>query len=165
MVEYMIAYRSVKQDLIDQLALTDSTAHVHTGMMIYVFVAMIMRKRLHSSFAISAVILCALLNEVVDSWAGGPRPNNWLADIVNTSLWPLVIFTLARLRHERVLSVSRRHQEVKRKLLELEPRLTVIELRDRAEPSMQEAGRGQPGERAMTLSVLEPVSDVRAVTA
>ena len=165
-MEYMIAYRSMKQDLIDQLAITDSTAHVHTGLMIYVFVAMIMRKRLHSSFAMGAVLLCALLNEVVDSWAGGPRSNNALADIVNTSLWPLVIFTLARLRHERVISVSRRHQEVKRRLLELEPRRSTVKLRQKAEPSMREAGMAQPAAQGMAaFSVVEPVSTATTVSA
>lgn len=124
-MEYLTTYREMKQSLIDQLEINDATAHIHTGLMIYVFVAFIMRKRLHSHSALGAVFSCAIINEVVD-WTAGRPSSDVIADVVNTCFWPLAIFTLARLRHERVLNVSRRHQQLQRKLLELEPSGSMV---------------------------------------
>ncbi|MGQ0588115.1 MAG: hypothetical protein ACT4N8_01110 [Sphingosinicella sp.] len=87
----------------DWLSLTtgmpEDLLHVHMGLLIFVFFAVVLRRRMHSVWPVSAVATFAVLNEGVDSlnpgWVFGPSA----LDVLNTVLWPTVLFLVARRKH------------------------------------------------------------------
>lgn len=86
-----------KTDISLATGMPDDLLHVHLGLFIFVGTALLLRQRMRSPIPILAVLIFELLNEVSDYLAGG----DWylagsLLDIVNTMLWPTVLFLLAR---------------------------------------------------------------------
>ena len=78
--------------------MSEDLLHVHVGLLIFVFFAVVLRRRMHSLWPVSAVALFAILNEVVDAF--GPNWNADLSalDVVNTLFWPAILFLVARRR-------------------------------------------------------------------
>ncbi|MES2753306.1 MAG: hypothetical protein V4659_01435 [Pseudomonadota bacterium] len=78
------------------LQLDHSTLHVHVGMVIWLACVLIAGD-IGALWPLAVVIAAELFNECLDRWrVGSWRIADTLADIVNSVLWPLVLFALAR---------------------------------------------------------------------
>lgn len=89
-------YGSFKDWLSLTTGMPEDLLHVHMGLLIFVFFAVVLRRRMHSVWPISAVVIFALLNEVVDSLNPGWVFGLSALDVLNTVLWPTVLFLVAR---------------------------------------------------------------------
>jgi hypothetical protein len=92
-------YWTTKRALSAWSGMSEDLLHVHLGLLIFVVAALLFRRRLHSPLPLAAVAVVALANEVIDvvadpGWEGVPA--FW--DVVNTLLWPTVLFLVARRR-------------------------------------------------------------------
>lgn len=77
---------------------TEDLLHVHFGLLIFVVVAVLFRRRMHSLWPVSMVWAFALGNEAIDYFAAGYELDLSALDVVNTVLWPTVLFLVARRR-------------------------------------------------------------------
>lgn len=97
MKELISQWVNAKHSLGEQLGASEALMHVHVGLIIFVLTALLMRRRMASTWPLAAVAMLAVLNEVVDYV--GPSPSSLsqsAADFINTVLWPAVLFLLAR---------------------------------------------------------------------
>jgi len=71
--------------------------HVHAGLAIFVLSALLLRRKFRSPVPLALVVFFALLNEALD-WFFNPATNPlepfW--DVLNTIVWPAILFLLAR---------------------------------------------------------------------
>lgn len=94
----MIQDYSEMKDALDEITgMSEDLIHVHVGLAIFVATAFLLRRRIRSSIPLAIVAFLALANELVDFAAG----DDWelgasILDFLNTLLWPLVLFLLAR---------------------------------------------------------------------
>lgn len=96
-VRYAAAVSEAKSALGAALELSDDLLHVHLGLLIFVLAALVTRRRMRSWWPLAIVAVLAVANEVIDYLI----PGSWSAslsalDLVNTLVWPLVLFLLAR---------------------------------------------------------------------
>ena len=91
-------YGAFKEWLSLTTGMPEDLLHVHMGLLIFVFFAVVLRRRMHSVWPVSAVVIFALLNEVVDSLNPGWVFGSSALDVINTVLWPTVLFLVARRR-------------------------------------------------------------------
>ncbi|MBC7986838.1 MAG: hypothetical protein H7X93_09250 [Sphingomonadaceae bacterium] len=87
--------------MIETLDLSRDALHVHIGLAIYLGAALILRRGLGSWLPLLAVVVAALAGEAWD-WIDDARRGyehmvyrHW-HDLVNTLMWPAVLFALAR---------------------------------------------------------------------
>lgn len=92
---YAERYSAAKGALGQGLGVTDSLLHVHVGLAIFVFTALLLRRRMRSPWPLAMVVMVALLNEAVDLAVSGTADFSML-DVVNTTCWPTILFLLAR---------------------------------------------------------------------
>jgi len=93
----LAAYSDAKVAIDDATGAGQDLLHVHVGLVIFVLVALLLRKKMRSPIPLAVVVFFGLLNELVD-WLGG-KPIDTLepyVDFANTVFWPLVLFVLAR---------------------------------------------------------------------
>lgn len=83
--------------------LTEDLLHVHAGLIIFFLAAVLSRQRMRSPVPIAIVYALAFINEIVDLLTPGKSAGAWepVADIVNTVVWPSLLFLLARRRISR----------------------------------------------------------------
>ncbi|MGE0179726.1 MAG: hypothetical protein AB7O91_07905 [Sphingomonas sp.] len=91
-------YSFLKQWMSDATGATEELLHLHFGLLIFVVVAVVFRRRMHSLWPVSVVWAFALANEAIDYFS-----SDWLLDlsaldVLNTVLWPTVLFLVARRR-------------------------------------------------------------------
>ena len=91
-------YGEIKQAMTEATGATEELLHVHFGLLIFVAVALILRRRMHSNWPVGLVWAFALGNEAVDVFATGYELWPSLLDIVNTVLWPTILHLVARRR-------------------------------------------------------------------
>ena len=78
------------------LKLDHSTLHVHVGMVIWLG-CVVVAGSIAALWPLLAVVAAELLNECLDRWrVGSWRIADTVADIVNSVLWPTILFGLAR---------------------------------------------------------------------
>lgn len=82
----------------DYTGATEDLLHVHFGLLIFVVVAVLFRRRMHSFWPVSMVWAFALANEAIDYLSAGYKMDLSALDVVNTVLWPTVLFLVARRR-------------------------------------------------------------------
>ena len=92
-------YLAWKAGLTVDTGLSESLLHLHAGLAIFVVTALLLKKRMRSPIPLAVVVTLAILNEVVDflygtKWSAAPSA----LDLVNTILWPAILFLLARRR-------------------------------------------------------------------
>ena len=90
-------YLTWKAALSNQYGLSESLLHVHAGLAIFVLTALLFRQRMRSWIPLAVVFALEFANETIDfcysaRWDLGSSA----LDVVNTVLWPLVLFLLAR---------------------------------------------------------------------
>src|SRR5690349_19817230 len=93
----ILDYLAWKAALGDDTGMSENLLHLHAGLAIFVLTALLLRKRMRSWIPLTVVVTLALLNEFIDYWAG----LRWdlassAIDLLNTILWPSVLFLLAR---------------------------------------------------------------------
>lgn len=93
----VVDYSEWKQELGVQLGASEALIHVHVGLIIFVVTALLLRRRMASVWPLTVVAVLAVLNEVID-YVGPDAASlpQSAVDIINTILWPLVLFLLAR---------------------------------------------------------------------
>lgn len=96
-VRYAAAISDAKHTLGASLELSDDLLHVHLGLLIFVLAALVTRRRMRSWWPLGVVTAFAVVNEIVDYLT----PGSWSArlsalDLLNTLVWPSVLFLLAR---------------------------------------------------------------------
>jgi hypothetical protein len=91
-------YAALKEGMSLATGATEELLHVHFGLLIFVVVALLFRRRMHSLWPVGMVWSFALLNEAVDFFAAEWVPDLSALDVLNTVLWPTVLFLVARRR-------------------------------------------------------------------
>lgn len=91
------SYSATKRALGESLGMTDDLLHVHLGLALFALTALLTRRRMRSWWPLGIVAAFAIGNEVIDYYT----TEDWSAqlsalDVVNTLVWPLVLFLLAR---------------------------------------------------------------------
>ena len=90
-------YSEMKNALGEITGMSEDLIHVHVGLAIFVLTALLLHRRMRSPVPLATVALLALANELVDFGAGaGWELGSSLLDFLNSLLWPLVLFLLAR---------------------------------------------------------------------
>lgn len=90
------SYSATKRALGESVGMGDDLLHVHIGLAVFVLTALMMRRRTRSWWPIGIVTAFAMLNEVIDYLGMGPWSAQMSAmDVVNTVVWPLILFLLA----------------------------------------------------------------------
>ena len=100
------AFQSFKLAVMSATDLSRDALHVHAGLAVFVLVALAFRRPLRSPLPWLAVLVVALLVEVVDlredlSFYGRYRWGASAHDIVNTLAWPTLLMLLSRLSGRR----------------------------------------------------------------
>lgn len=89
-------HNRAKIRLANTLGLDHATLHVHVGMVIWV-AGVAVAGDLGAVWPLLLCVAAELANEVLDRFRSGSwRIRDTLGDIVNSVLWPAVLFTLAR---------------------------------------------------------------------
>jgi hypothetical protein len=104
--------QAIKLAIVAATGLSKDALHIYVGLGVYLLAALALRKRLQSLAALLAVVLVACLGEVLDMRDDIHSLGYWrwsasLHDVVNTSFWPFVLFSLGRWT-----SFFRRHEYV-----------------------------------------------------
>lgn len=93
-----LRYSALKQWLGELTGATEDLLHLHFGLLIFVVVAVVFRRRMHSPWPVSLVWAFALLNELVDYFAPLWQVDTSALDVLNTVFWPTILFLVARRR-------------------------------------------------------------------
>lgn len=96
------AVQSLKLALVQSIGLSKDALHIYVGLTVFFATSWAFRKRKDISWPLLAVLLIAVAGELFDMRDDLSSIGYWrwmasLHDIVNTMLWPTVIFVLARL--------------------------------------------------------------------
>ncbi|WP_170003870.1 hypothetical protein [Pseudopontixanthobacter vadosimaris] len=96
-------YAEFKLMLGRDYGLTEDLLHVHAGLIIFFLAAILSRQRIRSPVPIVIVYALAIMNEMVDLLTPGKSAGAFepVADILNTVVWPSLLFLLARRRISR----------------------------------------------------------------
>lgn len=96
-------YAEFKLMLGRDYGLTEDLLHVHAGLIIFFLAAVLSRQRIRSPVPIIIVYTLAISNEMIDLLTPGKSASPWepVVDIVNTVVWPSLLFLLARRRINR----------------------------------------------------------------
>lgn len=100
MPDFASTYSSAKIWINEQLGATEDLLHIHAGLIIFFIAAMAFRARMGSLVPIALVYLFAVGNEAIDTLSPGSASSRWepVVDVLNTVLWPTLLFFLARRR-------------------------------------------------------------------
>jgi hypothetical protein len=95
--------QSIKLSLMSLVSLSKDALHIYVGLTVFLVVALILRKPLRSPLPWLAVLVVAVLGEIVDIHDNLQRLGVWgirgsIHDILNTLFWPTVLLLLDRLR-------------------------------------------------------------------
>jgi hypothetical protein len=91
-------YSALKMGMSEATGATEELLHVHFGLLIFVVVAVLFRRRMHSLWPVGTVWVFAVANEAVDYFAADWVVDLSALDVLNTVLWPTVLFLVARRR-------------------------------------------------------------------
>ena len=97
------AVQSIKLALVQAVGLSKDALHIYVGLIVFFVVAITLRRRPASYLPLVAVVVTAILGELVDmrddiKSLGAWRWRASLHDLANTVFWPLVITLLVRSR-------------------------------------------------------------------
>lgn len=90
-------YLAWKATLSGEMEVSESLLHLHAGLAIFVVTALLLRQRMRSWIPLAVVVALAVLNELID-YSYSPRWDLQSSgkDLLNTILWPFILFLLAR---------------------------------------------------------------------
>lgn len=104
--QFIHSYSSFKNWLSESYGLAEDLLHVHAGLLIFFGVALLFQRRMRSRVPIAIVYILSIANEVVDAMTPGKPASQWepLIDILNTVVWPSLLFLLARRQIRQIAS-------------------------------------------------------------
>ena len=107
-IQLLHSFAYFKIWLSQSYGLDENLLHVHAGLIIFFATALLFQRRMRSRVPISLVYALAIANEIVDVMTPGKSAPQWepLVDILNTVVWPTLLFLLARRRIKRTGSDS-----------------------------------------------------------
>lgn len=110
------AYQSAKLVVVSILGLSKDALHIHVGLLVFMTVSYLVRKRYRAALPLLAVLVVACLGEILDArddvaTLGVWRWRSSLHDVSNTMFWPIVLSGLIRLGVIRLGSRPQRHEE------------------------------------------------------
>lgn len=93
--------QALKLAVISFSALSKDALHIYVGLTVFLMVALVHKRGLRSLWAVGAVLLVASLGELLDMRDDLVSLGQWrwrasLHDIVNTTVWPMVLWVLLR---------------------------------------------------------------------
>jgi uncharacterized membrane protein YqgA involved in biofilm formation len=97
------AVQSLKLALVQAVGLSKDALHIYVGLIVFFVVAVALRRRRTSYLPLVAVVVAAILGELVDMHDDINSLGVWrwrasLHDLANTVFWPSVITLLVRAR-------------------------------------------------------------------
>lgn len=100
MIPLIPLYSEAKTTLAEMFGATEDLLHLHAGLIIFFAAALFFKRRMRSRVPIALVYVFAGANEVIDAMAPESAPPSLepAVDILNTVLWPTLLFLLARRR-------------------------------------------------------------------
>ena len=100
MIQSFTLYADAKQKLAELFGATEDLLHLHAGLIIFFASALLFRRRMRSRVPIALVYVFAFANELIDLASPDPKPGGFepTVDILNTVVWPTLLFLLARRR-------------------------------------------------------------------
>jgi hypothetical protein len=91
-------YAAIKQAMSTATGAAEDLLHVHFGLLIFICVAVVFRRRMHSPWPVIIVWAFAVANEAIDYFAADWLPLPSILDVINTIFWPTILFLVARRR-------------------------------------------------------------------
>ncbi len=91
-------YAALKESMSLATGASEDLLHVHFGLLIFVVMAVLLGKRLHSRWPLLGVAAFAIGNEMVDIFASEWQPIHSILDVANTLFWPTILFLVASRR-------------------------------------------------------------------
>ena len=93
-------YSDAKQAFAELVGATEDLLHLHAGLAIFFAAALLFRRRMRSRVPIALVYVFAFANELIDllSPNGNVSRLEPALDMLNTVVWPTLLFLLARRR-------------------------------------------------------------------
>jgi uncharacterized membrane protein YqgA involved in biofilm formation len=103
----MSTFQGFKHEIVQFAALSKDALHIYVGLAAFLLAAAVARKGLKSVFPLLAVVVIAVAGELLDARDDFRNLGRWrigasLHDLLNTILWPLVLWLLAR--YSRVMN-------------------------------------------------------------
>ena len=97
----MSTFQSIKHEIVQFAALSKDALHIYVGLAVFLLAVAVARKGMKSVFPLIAVLVVALLGELLDARDELRRYGHWrlgasLHDFLNTAFWPTVLWLLAR---------------------------------------------------------------------
>jgi len=86
----------------------DQLLHVHAGLLVLLLARIVTRRPLSSPIPLACVAAAELINEIFDRLHKGRWMPDTTSDVINTLLWPVLIFALLRFWPGRVRGRSGR---------------------------------------------------------
>lgn len=104
MLDWLSQYSAGKSAIGDYLGASEALLHVHAGLSIFLLSSLLFRRRMRSRVPISLVFAFAVANELADVMTPGHTSRPWepIFDILNTVVWPTLLFLLARRRLSKI---------------------------------------------------------------
>lgn len=97
----MSTFQSIKHELVHFASLSKDALHIYVGIAVFLLAAAMSKKGARGTFPLLAVLVVALLGEILDFRDEFRRYGRILVraslhDIVNTMFWPLMLWLVAR---------------------------------------------------------------------
>jgi|SRR5688572_1256993 len=97
------AFQSVKLVVGAMFTLSKDALHIHVGLLVFIAVTYLTRKRYRAAIPLLAVLALAFLGEILDARDNFASLGRWrwrasLHDVMNTMFWPIVLSLLIRYR-------------------------------------------------------------------
>jgi uncharacterized membrane protein YoaK (UPF0700 family) len=94
-------FQSLKLDIVSFVGLSKDALHVYVGLIVFLVTAAAARQGLRSRAPLIAVLVIALLGEVLDIRDHLARHGQWrlggsIHDLLNTMFWPTALWLLAK---------------------------------------------------------------------
>ena len=97
-------YQSLKLEIVEFFSLSKDAIHVHIGLTVFMVSLLLISKAKATIKCLLPVILVAICMELLDLYddqksLGYLRLSNSVHDIVNTLVWPIIIWLLLRIKY------------------------------------------------------------------
>ena len=94
-------FQAAKLEVVSMLGLSKDALHVYVGLLVFFSAAVLLKRKLHSTYPLALVLAVACIGEIFDARDDLADIGHWrvgasMHDIVNTMFWPAVLFALAR---------------------------------------------------------------------
>ncbi len=104
--------QSIKLAIVAGTGLSKDALHIYVGLSVYLLVALFVKRSMKSLVPVAAVVVVACTGEIVDMIDDVQSLGYWrwtasVHDIANTTVWPVILWLLAR--YTRLMGPRRSH--------------------------------------------------------